>query len=77
MEPWGREAWGRSRGKRGDMRGSLERDPKGKREGRGLGGRKKDLNMKRDPNEGKEINFMGRGFLHPCLMNLSLFIATI
>ena len=53
------------------MRGSLERDPKGKREGRGLGGRKKDLNMKRDPNEGKERNFMGRGFLHPCLMNLS------
>ena len=76
MEPWGREAWGRSRGKRGDMRGSLERDPKGKREGRGLGGRKKDLNMKRDPNEGKERYFMGRVFLHPCLMNLSLFIAT-
>ena len=56
------------------MRGSLERDPKGKREGRGLGGRKKDLNMKRDPNEGKERNFMGRGFLPLPLYNKFKFI---
>ena len=56
------------------MRGSLERDPKGKREGRGLGGRKKDLNMKRDPNEGKERNFMGRGFLPLPLYNKFEFI---
>ena len=56
------------------MRGSLERDPKGKREGRGLGGRKKDLNMKRDPNEGKERNFIGRFFLPLPLYNKFEFI---
>ena len=44
-----------------------------KRGGR-LGGQGKDLNMKRDPNEGKERNFMGRGFLPLPLYNKFEFI---
>ena len=53
------------------MRGSLEREPG---EGARLGGRGKKLNMKRDPNEGKERNFIGRFFLPLPLYNKFEFI---
>ena len=60
------------------MGGCLEGDLGGIKEGSGEGAqgeeRGKDLNMKRGPKEGKEGNFMGRGFLPLPLSNKFEFI---
>ena len=48
-ERYGREPGGRSRGKRGEMRGSLEREPKGKREGREARGKREGPQYEKRP----------------------------